>query len=173
MFSAPNAVAVLNRSSATSTRQRPLAAGHPRTRRAADAPEARRQSAAREVTRADLCLSPFLGEEPGDRITQLAQRRLHGAADDLGIHAVVMMGKQVTQPRNLLPRNLRLPREQVRGQRLDGLADHHEPAKQCVEGQLRRFLRIAGLGPLRSPRRLRLRTWRQMRTVRGGGRLCG
>ncbi len=54
------------------------------------------------------------GKEPGDRITQLAQRRLHGAADDLGVYAVVMLGEQVTQPRDFSPRDLGLPREQVR-----------------------------------------------------------
>jgi hypothetical protein len=58
----------------------------------------------REATRADLCLVLFLGKQPGDRIAQLAQRRLHGAADDTGVYAVVMMSEQVTQPRELAPR---------------------------------------------------------------------
>jgi len=41
------------------------------------------------------------GEELGDRVPQLAQRRLHGAADDLGVHPVVMMGQQIPQPGDL------------------------------------------------------------------------
>jgi hypothetical protein len=66
----------------------------------------------------------MLGKEPDDHFAHLAQRRLHGAANDLGIHTVVVMSEQVTQPRDLLPRNLWLPREQVRGQRPDGGGQH-------------------------------------------------
>jgi hypothetical protein len=79
------------------------------------------------MIQATLCLALFLGTEADDRFAQFAQRQLDSAANDLGIHAVVMMREEVTRPRDLLPRNLGLPREQVRRQRLDGLADHHEP----------------------------------------------
>jgi hypothetical protein len=41
------------------------------------------------------------GEELGHRVPQLAQRRIHGAADNLGVHPVVMMGQQIPQPGDL------------------------------------------------------------------------
>jgi hypothetical protein len=66
---------MLSHSSATSTRQRPLAAGHsPDTMAnwATYAPKARRQSDVREVIQANLCLALFLGTEPGDRFAQFA-----------------------------------------------------------------------------------------------------
>jgi hypothetical protein len=39
----------------------------------------------------ELWLVLFLGKQLDDGIAQLAQRRLHGAADDMGVYAVVLM----------------------------------------------------------------------------------
>jgi len=77
-------------------------------------PQGKAAVCCREATWADLCLVLFLGKQPGDRIAQLAQRRLDGTADAMGVYAVVTMSEQVTQPRDLVPRDLRLPSEQVR-----------------------------------------------------------
>jgi hypothetical protein len=94
------------------------------------------------------CLILFPCQKQGGRIPQFTERRLRGAADNEGVYAVVMMGQQVSQACDLPPRDLRLPRKQVRGQRLHRLADHHQPVQQGVECQLRLIFRTAGLGSL-------------------------
>jgi hypothetical protein len=71
---------------------------------------------------------------------QIPQRDIDGPPDDLRINAVVVVGKQVTQPGDLVPGHRWLTGQQIGRQRLNCLADDEEPIQQSIERDLFRIV---------------------------------